>query len=353
MRIVFAAGGTLGSVSPLISVSQELHTSGEVECRWLGTRGGPEHEFLAAAGFTVQPITASKLRRYLDWRNCFLVFPLAWGVLQAFRYLGRFRPDAVVSAGSYVALPVALAAWLRRIPITVHQQDVHPSLTNRLLAPLASAISVSFPQSVDDFPRGKTVLTGNPVRRDLQPADLGSARRFFQLDPQVPTLLVLGGGTGAAALNRLVWDSLQQLLNCCQVVHCTGRGKMTVIAEHPRYRAFEFLGPELGTAYAAADLVVCRAGMGTLTELTQLAKPALLIPLPGTHQELNAAAFARQNAALLIAQPGLTPADFTANVCGTLADPPQLANLSRNIATMLPANAAAAVANVIRQVALG
>lgn len=352
MRILFAGGGTLGSVSPLIAVFQALKQAGHtVDALWLGTAKGPERAVVVGQGMEFQSIVAPKLRRYFDWRTLILPLPLVAGVLQAFAAMRRFAPDVVVTAGSFVAVPVGIAAKLRRIPLLVHQQDVVPSLANRVLAPLAAWITVTFETSRAAFPAKKTTLTGNPVRSDVQLTERNAALRSFQFSSAVPTVLVLGGGTGAAALNQLVINSLPSLVEFCQVIHLTGRGKMAVVAEHPRYRAFEFLGPEMSAAYAAADLVVSRAGMGVLSELSALGKPALLVPIPHSHQSANAVQFARQNAALLMEQPGLTPAEFTAKIRGAITDRPMLANLSRNISTMIPPDAAQKVADLVRRMA--
>lgn len=352
MRILFAGGGTLGSVSPLIAVYQALKQAGHtVEVLWLGTAKGPEREVVIGQGIAFQPIVAPKLRRYFDWRTLIMPLPLTAGVVQALAAIRRFAPDVIVTAGSFVAIPVGIAARLRRVPLLIHQQDVLPSLTNRVLAPLASWITVTFATSLGAFPARKTTLTGNPVRSDRQLTHRNAALQSFQFSPAVPTLLVLGGGTGAAALNQLVITSLPSLVEFCQVIHLTGRGKMAVVAEHPRYRAFEFLGAEMSAAYAAADLVVSRAGMSVLAELSALGKPAVLVPIPHSHQAANAVQFARQNAALLMEQPGLVSTEFVAKIREAIADRPMLANLSRNISNLNPADAAQKVADIVRRIA--
>ncbi len=352
MRILFAGGGTLGSVSPLVAVHQALIQQGQpVAALWLGTIKGPERAVVGGQGIAFQPIVAPKLRRYLDGRNLVAPFSLIVGVLQARAAMRRFAPQVVATAGSFVAVPVGIAAWLRRVPLLIHQPDVVPGLANRLLTPLASWITVTFAATRAAFPARQTVMTGNPVRSDIRLAGRGAAHQRFQFSAAVPTVLVLGGGTGAAALNQLVLDRLDALVAVCQIIHVTGRGKMAVVAEHPRYRAFEFLGAELSAAYACADLVVSRAGMGVLSELAALGKPALLVPIPGSRQTANAVEFAKHNAALLVEQPGLTPADFAAIIRTTLEDRPLLANLSRNIGSLLPADAASQVAEVVRRLA--
>lgn len=352
MRILFAGGGTMGSVSPLLAIHSELKKQGvAVEALWLGTRDGPERAVIEKQGIAFAAMAAAKFRRYVDWRTVVLPLTVPWSVLVARGMLRRFRPDVVLSAGSFVAVPVVVAAWTLGIPTLLHQQDIVPSLTNRLLSPFATAITVTFPDSRAVFPTCKTMLTGNPVRPDLSLAEHATAYRRFHFAPDVPTLLVLGGGTGAAALNRLVWDALSELLQFCQVIHLTGIGKMAVVPEHPRYRAFEFVDEDMAYAYTIADLVVSRAGMGALSELAVLGKPAIIVPIPGSHQEQNAMAFAKSNAAIFLPQPGLTANDFAAQVRKTLNDRVLLSNLSQNISGMLPKNAVQALADVARRIA--
>lgn len=354
MKILFAGGGTMGSVSPLLAIRGALGNLGvEVEGLWLGTVAGPERAVIERQGITFQGIAAGKFRRYFDWRTLMLPFTIPFSVLRARGILKRFRPDVVATAGSFVAVPVVIAAWTLRIPTLIHQQDVIPSLTNKILNPFATAVTVTFPDSLRAFAKRKSVITGNPVRPDLQLAERTTAYERFHFSPEVPTVLVLGGGTGASALNQLVWDSLQDLVGFCQIIHLTGRGKMAVVAEHPRYRAYEFVDAEMACAYTVADLVVTRAGMGALSELAALGKPAIIIPIPGSHQEENARAFAKNNAAEYLPQPGLTGQDFIGKIRQTLEDKALLANLSRNIGKVLPGNAAQAMADVMRRIASG
>ncbi|MDD5110701.1 MAG: undecaprenyldiphospho-muramoylpentapeptide beta-N-acetylglucosaminyltransferase [Patescibacteria group bacterium] len=352
MKIVFAGGGTMGSVSPLLAIRSALSQQGvKVEGLWLGTAEGPERAAVERQGIAFQALKAGKLRRYFDWRTLTLPFTLSRSALKARKILQRFSPDVVVTAGSYVAVPVVVAAWSLRIPSLLHQQDVVPSLTNRLLAPFSSAITVTFTQSLKHFPKRKTLITGNPVRPDLKLAERSSAYAQYRFSDQVPTILVLGGGTGAAALNRLVWDGLDRLVSFCQVIHLTGRGKMAVIPEHSRYRAFEFVDTDMAYAYAVADLAVTRAGMGALSELAALGKPAIVIPIPNSHQEANALAFAKNNAAILLPQHGLAVTDFVEQIRKTLEDRALLNNLSRNIGQLLPENAVRALTDVVRRFA--
>ncbi|MFA6215504.1 MAG: UDP-N-acetylglucosamine--N-acetylmuramyl-(pentapeptide) pyrophosphoryl-undecaprenol N-acetylglucosamine transferase, partial [Patescibacteria group bacterium] len=285
-------------------------------------------------------------RRYFSWQNFFDPILIIFGFFQALAIILKFKPQAVISAGGFVAVPVTWAAWLCRRPVLILQQDIRPGLANKLMARFASIIAVAFPKSLADFPGPKTVLTGNPVRPEILTGSREAGYKFFNFDPQLPTVLILGGGTGALSINRLVAGSIAELVKFCQVIHLTG-GKPIQNFSDPRYRNFDFLTDQLKNAYAAADLVVARAGMGTLTELAALAKPALIIPLPQSHQQENATEFFRHNAIAVVNEAGLEPKDFAQAIKQLLFDQAELANLSRNIGKIMPAKAAEKIAKMI------
>jgi UDP-N-acetylglucosamine--N-acetylmuramyl-(pentapeptide) pyrophosphoryl-undecaprenol N-acetylglucosamine transferase len=305
MKIVYTGGGTLGPVTPLLAVIERLRvTHPDAQALFVGTRGGVEEGVVREVGVPFVAIASGKWRRYASLDNLLDVARVLRGTWQAFWLLGRERADAVVGAGGFVAVPVAVAAWLRRIPVHVHQLDLQPGLANRICAWFATSASVSFPELVASFaPRLRPVCTGTPIRPRVLAGSAEEGRRLLGLEPSVPTLLVLGGGTGAMGLNHLVAESLPVLTGIAQVVHLTGKGKEAPMpTPTPRYHPFPFLGKELPHAFAAADVVVTRAGIGTLVELAALAKPCLMVPIPASQQEANAAYFAAHGGGVSFAQ---------------------------------------------------
>src|SRR3989339_1447610 len=165
MRILFSGGGTLGSVTPLIAIAQEIRKrQPQAEFLWLGTRNGPEISIVSRYGMPFEKIFSGKLRRYFSWHNFLDPFLILLGFFQALSTIIKFKPSAVMTAGGYVAVPVVWAAWLMRRPVTIHQEDVRPSITNKLTARFAGTITVTFQKSLADFPKGKTSWIGNPVR---------------------------------------------------------------------------------------------------------------------------------------------------------------------------------------------
>lgn len=365
MHILFVGGGTLGSVTPLLAVAEELHRQSQIsnlkfQISFWGTRSGPERVLVAAYKIPFVTIPSGKFRRYWDVQNVSDSFIIFWAFLVSCVRFLRQRPSIVVGAGAFVQVPVMWAAACFRIPIVIHQQDVRPGLANRLVAPFASAITTTFRESARVFGQRVEVI-GNPVRRamlDMRMRDPYAARQHFGLPANVPVVLVVGGGTGAQQINTLVQASLPALTARAFVLHVTGRGKAIDVSGYSatvqaRYRQFEILTDAMPAAYVAADIIVSRAGMGTITELVALGKPALLIPMFGTHQEGNAAAMVDRGAMLAWRGQYLLPAEISEQILTLLGDPTQRAALARRCAQAFPTDAAGKIAEIVLQVVRG
>jgi len=347
MRIILAGGGTMGSVSPLIAIFEEIKKQQlTAEFLWLATKSGSEEGLITSYQIPIKKISSGKLRRYFSWQNFLDPFRILVGFFQSLIIIFKFKPQAVISAGGFVAVPVTWAAWLLRRPVLIHQQDIITGLANKLMAPFASIVTVTFGKSLADFPAKKTHLVGNPVRADVLTGSKDEGYNFFKLDPSLPTILILGGGTGSLNLNGIVLDSLQDLVQFCQIIHLTG-GRLNKVAEHSRYRSHTFLTKQMKNAYAIADLVIGRAGLSTLTELSALKKPAIIIPMSNTHQEYNATEFFRNNAIALLQEGNLTPEIFSQAIKELLSDKAELSNLSRNISEIMPPGATEKIIKMI------
>jgi len=346
MRVLLAGGGSGGSATPVLAVAQALRRARPgVEFLYVGTRDGPEAALAAAQDIPFAGIASGKLRRYWDARNITDPFRVAQGIGQAYGLARRFRPHVAFAAGGFGAVPPGIAARVVGARVLIHQQDVEPGLANRLLVPFAERITVSLPASVAHFPRGRTFVTGNPVRSEIAAADPAQAYARFGLQPEVPIVLVTGGGTGALGLNRIVAAAAPALVETLQVVHLTGRGRgVPARTDSRRYTALEFVVDEMPHLLAAATVVVSRAGMGTLTELAALGKAALVVPMPDSHQWANAHAFARLGAIEVADQDALTAASLAQRILSLVADADRRAHLGHTLGASMPRDAAERIA---------
>ena len=346
-RILCVGGGTLGSVTPLLAVVEEIRSRfSEVEVEWWGTDNGPEKRLVESHHLIFKTISAGKFRRYASMVNVWDLGRIVLGFVGALWRFGFSKPACLLTAGSYVAVPVGWAAYLYGIPIFAHQQDVRPGLANRLLAPVAKKITVVLADSIKDFPAGKTVWTGNPVRAIFtNPPSAADARQRLDLDPAKPTILIIGGGTGAQALNEVVFAARTELVKLGQVIHLTGAHKETASAL-PGYLTAAST-TESVTFMSAADVVITRAGMGGLSELAALKKAAVVVPIPQSHQEDNAKYFADRGGVILLPQSALTPQKLLALARQLISDATERQRLGSRLHELLPTRAAQRMADLV------
>jgi UDP-N-acetylglucosamine--N-acetylmuramyl-(pentapeptide) pyrophosphoryl-undecaprenol N-acetylglucosamine transferase len=313
MRILVTGGGTVDALKQLDS---------HIEILYVGQEGSLESKIVRSVGLKFRPIAAGKFRRYngAGWRNfnpgtalrnLIDGFKVAKGIWQSAGLIREFKPDVIFCKGGYVSLPVGLAARLLRVKYVIHESDVDPGLTNRVLSGGASKIAVGFPiQYYQEWPESKLVYTGNPVRAQVVGRHRLEGLAKFNLDESLPVVLIMGGSQGAKSINDAVVEALPNLLGFCQVVHIAGEREIERVRfevsrlglEHPeRYKVFSFLLEDLGLAYAAADVVVSRAGANSIAELAALSKPTILVPAAHLHdQPRNAQVIARKGAAKVI-----------------------------------------------------
>jgi UDP-N-acetylglucosamine--N-acetylmuramyl-(pentapeptide) pyrophosphoryl-undecaprenol N-acetylglucosamine transferase len=287
VKILLVGGGTLGSVSPLLAIAKNYTAEYLFVCSLIG----PEIKLIKASGIPYLTLNAGKLRRYFSWANFIDVFKFKISFWKSLSIIRKYKPDLVLSAGSFVAVPVVWAAWFCRIPIIVHQQDIVVGLANKLMAPLANIITVTFEEQKNDFHnKNKIVVTGNPVR----------------MNNPVPTeqkiILVTGGGLGARGLNEFVKQFIPYLASFYPVHHVLGAENWDQKAEYKNYTPHQFVTTEMPDLINRAELIISRAGMQTITEAAQLSKALVLIPMPNSHQEQNAIFLAKHNAAYLVKQ---------------------------------------------------
>ena len=367
VKVVIAGGGTGGHTSAGLAVAAALQQR-EIECHWIGSRAGIEARRVPEAGLPYHAIPTGKLRRYWDWQNFpDLLLRAPAGVVQARRLLARLAPDLVFATGGFVALPTVFAAKSRRIPIVVHEQTSVPGLANRIAGRMAQKIALTFPQMGTEFPPEKVVVTGNPLRPELQGGSREAGLARLGLDPALPVIYVTGGAQGSHPINRAVGETLAPLLETCQVIHQCGDNPET--GDRPwlekqardlpaglrtRYHLIPYVGAELRDVYAVANLVVGRAGAGTVSECCHLGLPALYIPLPGTsgdEQTANARLVQAAGGAVLFPQIALTPRSLLESVRGLLADASRLKAMGERARSLAVPDAADRIVRLILEAA--
>ncbi len=309
-RIVFTGGGTAGHVTPNMALISRLREK-EYDIHYIGSYDGIEKELIEKLGIPYYGISSGKLRRYFDIKNFSDPFRVWKGYREAKKLLKQLHPDLVFSKGGFVSVPVVIAAKKRRIPAIIHESDMTPGLANRLAIPSAVKVCANFPETVQYLPEGKAVLTGTPIRKELFAGNRIRGLEFCGFHSNLPVILIIGGSTGAAALNEAVRNLLPTLLKRFQVIHLCGKGKTEPAYNNVEgYVQYEYISAELSDLFAAADLVVSRAGANAICELLALRKPMILIPLPAAvsrgDQILNAESFERQGFAFLIREEELT-----------------------------------------------
>ncbi len=367
--VVIAGGGTGGHTSPGLAVAALLRER-HLTCAWIGSRTGIEARVVPARDIPYTAIPTGKLRRYWSWRNVAdLLVNTPTGVVAAARALGRLRPRAVFATGGYVALPVVLAAALRRLPVVIHEQTAVPGLANRVTARFATRIAVTFPDADGRFPPTRVVVTGNPLRPELRAGLRADAVAMFNLDPAVPLIYVTGGAQGAQRINRAVGEALVALLVQAQVIHQCGdnptTGDRAWLEERRaalppalarRYTLKPWVGEELAPIYAAASLVIGRAGAGTVNECCHLGVPALYIPLPGSsgdEQMANARVVERAGGCAVLPQSELTPARLVERVRELLADTAALKHMGDRARAVAVPDATERIVEALMNVARG
>lgn len=296
-------------MTPLLGLVEYWRTQDQQpDCVWVGTVQGPEVDLVAAQDVRFIAIASVKLPRYASLYWLTIPFRLVYAGIESWNVLKAEQPDVIVTAGGYVSVPLVILGRLMGIRSWVHQQDVLPGLANKIMGRFASVISTTFEASKDAFPSGRTRVTGNAVRPSVLQGSRERGYAKFGLQPDRKTLLVLGGGTGAAWINESVSAIAGDLTKKWQVLHVTGRDKYHMVnVSDQHYVAEPLIHEGMDDAYAVADVVLCRAGLGTMTELAAVGKPAIVVPIPNSHQEMNAFHLYEHQAALILDQTETTP----------------------------------------------
>ena len=359
LRVIISGGGTGGHIFPAVAIANELkrrHPAAEI--LFVGANGRMEMTRVPEAGYRIVGLDITGLQRRLTPQNLLFPVRVVRAVRKAGRLLETFRPDAVVGVGGYASAPVLLAATSRGIPSLIQEQNSYAGLVNKLLARRVDKICVAYEGMEQFFPAGKLVLTGNPVRTEIASGDRAEALNFFGLNPDKKTLLVVGGSLGARTLNLATAAALPRLRAAgVQLLWQTGKlyfpeaRQQAAEYQADNLHALEFI-QRMDLAYAAADVVVSRAGALSVSELCLTGKAAILVPSPNVaedHQTKNALALVSQQAAVLITD-AHAPERLYDEALRLLADPVRQQQLSARVREL--ARPAATVAIVDELLAL-
>jgi len=361
VRAWMSGGGTAGHVYPALTVAGHLAAEHD-DVLFVGTPDGLEARLVPEAGVAFRGLRASGFDRARPWTLLTSSVRIAASAVQAWWWMGRARPDVVIGFGGYVSIPVGLAAVLRGVPLVLHEQNSVPGLANKVLSRWATAVGVTYGESTPLFARPERVeVTGNPVRPDVLSADRGVGRKALSLPKTSTVLLVFGGSRGARHLNSAIVALRGRLMENrkLRVVHIAGKLEVDTVRSlldaaggdaGGRWLVLDYLD-DMGSALAAADLVIARAGATSIAEITALGLPAVLVPYPfatDDHQTKNAATMVAYGAAELVGDDELDGERFGDIVVELLGDEKRRATMSDASRTLGRPQAAAAIAQLAR-----
>jgi UDP-N-acetylglucosamine--N-acetylmuramyl-(pentapeptide) pyrophosphoryl-undecaprenol N-acetylglucosamine transferase len=356
MKVIISGGGTGGHIFPAISIANALKEANKnVAILFVGAEGRMEMEKVPAAGYDIVGLPVAGLQRRLTLKNLSFPIKLLKSLNRAAKIIKNFNPDIVVGVGGYASGPALWQAQRMGIPTLIQEQNSYAGLTNKLLAKKAETICVAYQNMERFFPEKKIHYTGNPVRQDLFGLNdiRNEAANFFGFDSDAPVVLALGGSLGARTINESIAGSLDAFeRNNIRLIWQTGKhyfATASKLAENkPNIKVFDFIY-KMNYAYSAANLIISRAGAGTISELCIVGKPAILIPSPNVaedHQTKNAMALVDKNAAIMLRDENAKNT-LTATIIGLICNKTLIDNLSRNISELAMPDAANRIVNRI------
>jgi len=309
-RILFTGGGTAGHVIVNLALIPVFQKEGW-EIDYIGSKDGIERKLIGQLDHvTYHPISTGKLRRYMSKENFKDPFKVLKGTMQAWRIIGKRKPQIIFSKGGFVSVPVVLAAKLRGVPAVIHESDYTPGLANKVSIPFAKKILATFPETMQYLHEKNAEYVGAVIRDELFQGSKEIGLKLCGFTRGKPVLLIMGGSGGSQKINDTVRGSLDQLLSAFQVIHICGEGKTDPAIERKGYAQFDYVHDELKDIFAATDFVLSRAGSNAIFEFLALRIPMLLIPLSRQasrgDQIVNAKSFAEKRYARVIEEEALT-----------------------------------------------
>ncbi|AOR22879.1 undecaprenyldiphospho-muramoylpentapeptide beta-N-acetylglucosaminyltransferase [Clostridium taeniosporum] len=303
-KVIMTGGGTAGHVTPNLALVPALKENG-FEVKYIGSKDGIEKEIIQNNNIPYFKISSGKLRRYFDFKNFSDPFKVLKGIGDANKILKKEKPDVVFSKGGFVAVPVVIAAYLRRIPVVAHESDITPGLANKLSAPFCNKLCVTFRESLKYIKDNKGVLTGSPIRTEILHGNKENGLKICNFKNHKEVILIMGGSLGSKIINDQIRGSLDLILKDFNIIHICGKGNLdNNLTNKHGYKQFEYVSEELPDLMNSADYIISRAGANSIFEFLALRKPMLLIPLSKKasrgDQILNSNSFKKEGYALVL-----------------------------------------------------
>jgi UDP-N-acetylglucosamine--N-acetylmuramyl-(pentapeptide) pyrophosphoryl-undecaprenol N-acetylglucosamine transferase len=313
-KIILSGGGTGGHIYPAVAIANELKSRyPDTEFLFVGAKDRMEMEKVPQAGYQIEGLWISGIQRKITFKNLSFPFKVASSLWKARKIIKSFRPDVAIGTGGFASGPLLQAAASKNIPTLIQEQNSYPGITNKLLSKKAKKICVAYDGLERFFPKEKIIKTGNPVRQSLLDIDTKTeeAKKFFKIDPNKLTLLIIGGSLGSRRINQLIEKKLDYFnTQKVQIIWQCGKLYYQQYKLHgntKNIQVYEFLN-NMDFAYAVADIVISRAGAGSVSELCIVGKPVIFIPSPNVaedHQTKNAMSIVNEDAALMIKEEDL------------------------------------------------
>ncbi len=357
MRIIISGGGSGGHIYPAIAIANALKERGIEDILFVGAQGKIEMEKVPKAGYKIEGLLISGFHRQRIWRNILFPIKLVFSLIKAKKIIDKFRPDVVVGVGGFASGPVLKMAQRADIPTLIQEQNSYPGVTNKLLAKNANSICVAYPNMDKYFDSTKIVLTGNPVRKDLEKIENRRTEgiEYFGLDDQKKTILIFGGSLGARSINQAVKAQKERIesMHNIQIIWQVGkvyyddyRELPIADLEHVKMRPFI---DRMDLAYSVADVIICRAGALTISEISMVGKPSVFVPSPNVaedHQTKNAKALTDNDAAWFVID-GEAKEKMITEAVRLLNDKKAQESLSKNLLKLAKPNAREFIADEI------
>lgn len=357
LKVIISGGGTGGHIFPAVSIAKYLQKIyPDIEILFVGAKGRMEMEKVPQAGFKIVGLDIAGIQRKIDWRNALLPYKLIKSLWQAHKIIKDFKPNIAIGVGGYASAPTLYMAAQMDVPTLIQEQNSYAGVTNKLLAKRATAICVAFEGMDKYFPAQKLVITGNPVREDL--LDISNKReeafKYFGLNPDKKTVLVIGGSLGARTINMVIEGGLDKLQDKdIQLVWQTGKYYYSKVPHKnsDTVKIHDFIN-RMDLAYAVADIVISRAGALSIAELCITGKPCILVPSPNVaedHQTKNAQALLDKRAALLVKDKDAKNV-LMGDILALMNDADRRKQLSTSIKEMAKPNATKSIVDEVEKV---